>query len=698
MPREYTLEQTRNFGIMAHIDAGKTTITERILYYTGKKHKIGETHEGEADMDWMDQEKERGITITSAATTCFWHDHRYNIIDTPGHVDFTAEVERSLRVLDGAVGVFDGSQGVEPQSETVWRQAEKYMVPRMAFVNKMDKMGADYEMSFNSIIERLTPKAVRYTIPIGAEGEFSGIVHLLTMKAYRFEGAHGEDVKEEEIPEDMKEMVEKYRGELIEKAAEQDDKLLEKYLGGEELDVDEIKKGLRKGTLNNEIYLVLAGSALDDKGIQPLLDAVNDFLPSPSDVPPVEGFDPEDEDKRLVRKVDDNEPFSALAFKIAADPYVGTLTFFRVYSGLVKAGSYVYNTTSGKKERLGRILRMHANSREDVQEVYTGEIAAAVGLKDTTTGDTLCDEDNQIILEKIIFPEPVIRVAVEPKTKVDQEKMGSALQKLAQEDPTFQVSTDEETLETIIAGMGELHLEVLVERMRREYSVDCQVGKPQVAYRETIKQMAEAQGKYVKQSGGRGQYGDCWLKLEPAVEDEEGVKKDFEFVNAIKGASIPGEYIPAVEKGVKEALANGVVAGYPVTNIKATVYDGSYHDVDSSEIAFKMAAIMAFKAAAKRAEAILLEPMMKIEVVTPENYMGDVIGDLNSRRAMIKEMTDRGNNKVIDGEVPLAAMFGYATAVRSLSQGRASFSMEFSRYAEVPKNVVETIVGEEEKK
>lgn len=692
--REYSLEQTRNFGIMAHIDAGKTTITERILYYTGKKHKIGETHEGEADMDWMDQEKERGITITSAATTCFWHGHRYNIIDTPGHVDFTAEVERSLRVLDGAVGVFDGSQGVEPQSETVWRQAEKYNVPRIAFINKMDKIGADYEMSFQSIIDRLTDKAVRYTLPIGVEGEFSGILHLLNMKAYRFGGIHGEEVKEEEIPADMKEMAEKYRAELIEKAVEQDDELFEKYLGGEELTVDEIKKGLRKGTLNNEIYLVLAGSALNDKGVQPLLDAVNDYLPSPLDVPPVEGFDPKDESKKLTRKVDDSQPFAALAFKIASDPYVGTLTFFRVYSGVVKAGSYVHNTTSGKKERFGRIVRMHANSREDVQEVYAGEIAAAVGLKDTTTGDTLCDEDSQIILEKIIFPEPVIRVAVEPKTKVDQEKMGSALQKLAQEDPTFQVSTDEETLETIIAGMGELHLEVLVERMRREFNVDCKVGRPQVAYRETIKKMAEARGKYIKQSGGRGQYGDCWLRLEPAIEDEEGVKKDFEFVNAIKGASIPGEYIPAIEKGTKEAMANGVVAGYPVTDIKATVYDGSYHEVDSSEIAFKMAAIMAFKAAAKRAEAVLLEPIMKIEVVTPEEYMGDVIGDLNSRRAMIKEMIDRGKNKVMDGEVPLAAMFGYATAVRSLSQGRASFSMEFSHYAEVPKNVVEGIVGE----
>ncbi len=699
MPREYSLEKTRNIGIMAHIDAGKTTITERILFYTGKKHKIGETHDGEADMDWMEQEKERGITITSAATTCFWKDHRYNIIDTPGHVDFTAEVERSLRVLDGAIGVFDGSQGVEPQSETVWRQAEKYNVPRMAFVNKMDKVGADYQMSLQSIKDRLSSKAVAYNLPIGAEGDFKGIVDVLTQKALYFEGAKGEEIKEAEAPAEMKEEVEKYRQVLIEKAAEQDDVLLEKYLGGEELSLEEIKQGLRKGTLNNEIYLVLCGSALANKGVQPLLDAVNDYLPSPLDIPPVEGFDPDDESKKLVRHADDNEPFAALAFKIATDPFVGTLTFFRVYSGTVKAGTYVYNVSSGKKERFGRIVRMHANHREDVDEVYAGEIAAAIGLKDTSTGDTLCDENHKIVLEKISFPEPVIRVAVEPKTKADQEKMGTALQKLAQEDPTFQVSTDEETLQTIIAGMGELHLEVLVERMKREFKVEATVGKPQVAYRETIKKTAEAQGKYIKQSGGRGQYGDCYLRLEPLteVDEETGEKKDFEFINAVKGGAIPSEYIPAVEKGVKEAIANGVVAGYQMMNIRATVFDGSYHEVDSSEVAFKMAAIMAFKEAAKKAEAVLLEPIMKIEVVTPEEYMGDVIGDLNSRRAIIKEMTDRGNNKVIDGEVPLATMFGYATAVRSLSQGRASFSMEFSHYAEVPRNVVETIINDKEK-
>ena len=698
MPRDYSLDKVRNIGIMAHIDAGKTTVTERILYYTGKKHKIGETHEGEADMDWMEQEKERGITITSAATTCFWKDHRMNIIDTPGHVDFTVEVERSLRVLDGAVAVFDGSQGVEPQSETVWRQAEKYNVPRMAFVNKMDKMGADFDMSMESIKERLTDKAIPYVIPIGAEETFVGVIHLLDMKAYKFEGNMGEDVKVEEIPAELKEKASKLRDELIEKAAEQDDALLEKYLAGNELTVAEIKSGLRKGTLSNSLYLVLCGSALDNKGVQLMLDAVNDFLPSPLDVPAVEGIDPEDESKKIIRHADDNEPFAALAFKIATDPFVGTLTFFRVYSGVVKAGSYVYNAATGKKERLGRILRMHANSREDVQEVYAGEIAAAVGLKATSTGDSLCDEAQPVILEKIIFPEPVIRVAVEPKTKADQEKMGTALQKLAQEDPTFRVSTDEETLETIIAGMGELHLEVLVERMKREFNVECSVGKPQVAYRETIKKTAEAQGKYVKQSGGRGQYGDCYLRLEPTVVNEEGERPEFEFGNEIKGGSIPSEYVPAIEKGVKEAIANGVVAGYPLINVKAIVYDGSYHDVDSSEIAFKMAAIMAFKAAAKKAGAVLLEPIMKIEVVTPEEYMGDVIGDLNSRRAMINEMTDRAKNKVIDGEVPLATMFGYATAVRSLSQGRASFSMEFSKYAEVPRNVVETLLSAKEKK
>ncbi len=695
MPRQYAIDKNRNIGIMAHIDAGKTTVTERILFYTGKKHKIGETHEGQADMDWMDQEKERGITITSAATTCFWKGFRYNIIDTPGHVDFTAEVERSLRVLDGAIGVFDGSQGVEPQSETVWHQAEKYNVPRLTFINKMDKLGADFNMSVNSIRERLSDKTVVYNLPIGQADTFSGVVDLLTRKAYTFEGPQGSEVKEENPPAEMSEAIEKHRQELIEKAAEQDDALLEKYLGGEELTIDEIKKALRKGVLNNEIYLILCGSALDNKGVQLLLDAINDFLPSPIDVPPVEGLDPKDESKKMTRKADDNEPLAALAFKVAADPYVGTLTFFRVYSGVAKAGSYVYNASTGEKERLGRIVRMHANSREEIDAVYAGDIAAGVGFKSTTTGDTLCAEEEPIILEKITFPKPVIKVAIEPKTKADQEKMSTALQKLAQEDPTFQVSTDDETLQTIIAGMGELHLEVLVERLKREFKVEANIGEPQVAYRETIKQTAEAQGKYIKQSGGRGQYGDCYIRLEPIeeVDEETGEKKDFEFINEVKGGAIPQEFIPSVEKGVKEAMANGVVAGYPIMNIKAAVYDGSYHEVDSSEVAFKMAAISAFKSAAKQANPVLLEPIMSIEVATPEEYMGDVIGDLSSRRALIHKMSDRGKNKVIDGEVPLAAMFGYATAVRSLSQGRANFSMEFSHYAEVPQSVVNQLTN-----
>ncbi len=686
MAREYPLEKIRNLGIIAHIDAGKTTFTERVLFYTGKKHKIGETHDGEADMDWMEQEKERGITITSAATTCFWKDHRYNIIDTPGHVDFTVEVERSLRVLDGAVAVFDGAQGVEPQSETVWRQADKYHVPRMCFVNKMDKMGGDFEMSLKSIRERLSPAAVPYILPIGAEDNLSGIVHLLDKKAYKFEGQHGEEIKEIEIPKDMKDMAEKYRSELIEKAAEQDDSLLEKYLAGEELTQEEIKKALRKGTLNNEIYLVLAGSALKNVGVQYVLNAVNDFLPSPTEVPPVKGHDPKDESKEITRPADDEGPFAALAFKIATDPYVGTLAFFRVYSGTIKSGSYIYNASTGDKERVGRILRMHANHREEVDEVYSGDIAAAVGLKSTTTGDTLCAENDPVILEKITFPEPVISVVVEPKTKSDQEKMGMALQKLAQEDPTFRIKTDEETLETVISGMGELHLDVLVDRMKREFKVECSVGEPQVAYKETIKENAEAEGKYVKQSGGRGQYGHCYIRLE-SRERGEG----FEFNDEIKGGVIPREYIPAIEKGVKEAMDRGIVAGYPMIDVKATVYDGSFHEVDSSEAAFKVAGSMAFQAAAKKAKPILLEPVMKIEVTVPEEYMGDVIGDLNARRAKINEMTDRSNMKVIDGFVPLSEMFGYVTQLRSMTQGRGTSTMEFDHYAEVPANVAEKI-------
>jgi len=693
MPREYTLEKTRNFGIIAHIDAGKTTFTERVLYYTGKKHKIGETHDGAADMDWMEQEKERGITITSAATTCFWKDYRYNIIDTPGHVDFTVEVERSLRVLDGAVAVFDGAMGVEPQSETVWRQADKYEVPRIAFVNKMDKIGGDFDMSLESIKKRLNKDAVPYVIPIGAEDNLSGVIHLLEKKAYRFEGDFGRDVVEIDVPAEYSEQIEKYRAELIEKAAEQDDALLEKYLAGKELTVEEIKSGLRKGTLKNSIYLVLAGSALKNIGVQFVLDAVNDFLPSPLDVPAIAGHDIKEEEKIVERHADDSEPFSALAFKIATDPFVGSLAFFRVYSGTIKAGSYVLNATTGEKERIGRILRMHANSREDVTEVYAGEIAAAVGLKKTTTGDTLCAENSPVILEKIIFPEPVISVVVEPKTKADQEKMSMALGKLVQEDPTFQVKTDDETLETIISGMGELHLDVLVDRMKREFSVECNVGKPQVAYKETIKKMAEAEGKYIKQSGGRGQYGHCWIRIEPKEKEEGADNKaeNFEFIDKIKGGVIPKEYIPAIQKGIREAMDKGVVAGYQIVDIKATVYDGSFHDVDSSEIAFKMAGSMAFAEAVKNANPVILEPIMKIEVTTPEEYMGDVIGDLNSKRAKIKEMTDRGQAKVIDGEVPLSEMFGYVTQLRSMTQGRATSTMEFDHYADVPSNVAEKI-------
>lgn len=687
MAREYTLEKTRNIGIMAHIDAGKTTTTERILFYTGKKHKIGEVHEGEAEMDWMDQEKERGITITSAATTCFWKDHRINIIDTPGHVDFTVEVERSLRVLDGAVAVFDASQGVEPQSETVWHQAEKYNVPRICYANKMKKLGADFYMTLDSIKERLTDKAVAIQLPIGMDSQFSGIIDLLAEKAYLFEGARGENVVETPLPEDMQEKVKKYRALMIEKISETDETLINKYLNGEEITSEELSRALRKAVIKCEIFPVMCGDALDNKGVQLMLDAVVAYLPSPLDVPAINGFNPNNETEKMVRHADDNEPFSALAFKIATDPYVGTLTFFRVYSGNLKAGSYLYNSSTGKKERLGRILRMHANHREDVEEVYSGEIAAAVGLKETTTGDTLCDENKPIVLEKIVFPEPVIEIAIEPKTKADQEKMGMALQKLAQEDPTFKVHTDEETLETIIAGMGELHLDVLVERMRREFKVDCSVGAPQVAYRETIKMTAEGEGKYIKQSGGRGQYGHCWLRIAPL---EKGA--GFQFIDEIKGGVIPREYISPIEKGVKEAMSNGVVAGYAMVDISVAVFDGSYHEVDSSEAAFKMAAILGFKEAAKKAKPILLEPIMKIEVTTPEEYMGEVIGDLNSKRAVIKEMKDRAKTKVIDGEVPLSSMFGYATSIRSLSQGRASFSMEFSHYQEAPQMVVDKIL------
>jgi len=687
MSREYSLDKTRNIGIMAHIDAGKTTATERILFYTGKKHKIGETHDGEADMDWMEQEKERGITITSAATTCFWKDHRINIIDTPGHVDFTVEVERSLRVLDGAVAVFDGSQGVEPQSETVWHQADKYNVPRVAFINKMDKMGADFYMSLDSIKERLSKEAYPIQLPIGAESELSGLIDIIEKKAYKFEGKFGEKIEEIEIPADMTEKVEKYRGELLEKVAESSDVLMEKYLSGEELTIEEIKKGIRVLTVKNEMYPVLAGSALANVGVQLMLDAVVAYLPSPIDVPFLEGVDPDDEEKKIEIKVSDDEPFTALAFKVATDPFVGKLIFFRVYSGKVTAGSYLYNASKGKKERIGRIVRLHANSREDVSEVFSGEIAAAIGLKDVGTGDTICAESRPVVLEQITFPEPVIHVAIEPKTKADQEKIGLALQKLAEEDPTFTVKTNEETLQTIIGGMGELHLDILVDRMKREFGVEANVGAPQVAYKETIKKSSEAEGKYVKQSGGRGQFGHCWLRIEPI---EEG--KDYEFVEEIKGGVIPKEYMSAINKGIQESISRGIQAGYPVVNVKATVYDGSYHEVDSSEVAFKMAASMAFQSACKKGTPIILEPVMKVEVLTPEQFMGDVVGDINAKRGQIQEMTDRGQMKVINAMVPLASMFGYATSLRSMSQGRANYSMEFDHYAEVPSNVANDII------
>ncbi|MEA3463521.1 MAG: elongation factor G [Patescibacteria group bacterium] len=691
MPREYTLEKTRNIGIIAHIDAGKTTVTERVLFYTGKKHKIGEVHEGEAEMDWMEQEQERGITITSAATTCFWKDCRINIIDTPGHVDFTAEVERSLRVLDGGVVIFDGVAGVEPQSETVWHQADKYKVPRIAFINKMDRMGADFFADLDSIHKRLTKNAFPVQLPIGAEANFKGIIDLFDRKARVYQDDLGTKWEDADVPEDMKKKVEEYRDKLIEAIVENNEELMEKYLAGEELLIEDLKKELHKAVCANKIVPVFCGSALKNKGVQFLLDAVIDYLPSPLEVPAIEGFDPEDEEKKIEVKADDNEPFAALAFKIATDPYVGKLCFIRVYSGILKSGSYIVNTSTGNKERIGRIVRMHANHREEVQEVYAGEIAAVIGLKDTATGNTLCDESRQVVLESITFSEPVISVAIEPKTKVDQEKMGIALSKLSEEDPTFKVRSDEETTQTIISGMGELHLDILVDRMKREFKVEANIGQPQVAYRETIKKMAEAEGKYVRQSGGRGQYGHCWIRVEP---QEEG--KGYEFVDEVKGGSIPREYIPAINKGIVEAMDKGVLAEYPMIDVKATVYDGSYHEVDSSEVAFKVAGSMAFQAAVKNADAILLEPVMKVEVVTPEESMGDVIGDLNAKRAQIDEMTDRGNVKVIKAKAPLAEMFGYATQLRSMTQGRASYSMEFLHYSEVPRHVAEGIIGDKD--
>jgi len=686
MPRDYSLENTRNIGIMAHIDAGKTTFTERVLFYTGKKHKIGEVHEGAAEMDWMEQEKERGITITSAATTCFWKHNKINIIDTPGHVDFTVEVERSLRVLDGAIAVFDGQAGVEPQSETVWRQADKYHVPRLCFVNKMDKMGADFYMSLNSIRTRLNQKAVAIQLPIGAESNLSGVIDVLEKKAYTFSGFNGVDIKEIAIPEDMKAKVDEYHNELVEKAVECDEHTMEKYLGGQEVSLAELKAAIRKGVIANAIYPVLCGTALQNIGVQLVLDAVNDYLPSPLDVPEIESSDVRDPEKKFPLSADDNKPFVGLAFKIATDPFVGKLCFVRVYQGVLTAGSYIINSSKDTKERVGRLVRMHANHREEVKEVYAGDIAAVIGLKNTTTGNTLCDENTPVLLESITFPEPVIKIAVEPKTKADQEKMGVALQRLAEEDPTFRVESDPETNQVLISGMGELHLDIIVDRMRREFGVEANVGNPQVSYRETITKIAEAEHKYVKQSGGRGQYGHCALRVEP-LESGKGI----EFADEVKGGVIPREYIPAIEKGFKEAVLSGTVAGYPMVDVKAAVFYGSYHEVDSSEIAFKLAAIHAFRDACQKAGPILLEPIMKVEVTTPEEYMGNIIGDLSSKRGQIEEMSDRANIKVVKAKVPLAEMFGYSTALRSMSQGRANYVMEFSNYAEVPKNILEAI-------
>ncbi len=694
MSREYSLAQTRNIGIIAHIDAGKTTTTEAILYLTGKTHKIGAVHEGDTQMDWMEQERERGITITAAATTCFWtpkhydakgNQYRINIIDTPGHIDFTVEVQRSLRVLDGAVVVFDGKMGVEPQSETVWRQADKYSVPRICFINKINQTGGDFYKSLQSIRERLSPNSYPIQIPIGFEKDLRGVVDLVTMKAYTYSDYKDKELKEEEIPADLKDEAEKWRQELMEKVIEDDESLMEKYFEGQEISQDEFIKAIREKTLKGDFYPVLGG---DGRGVivETLLDAIINYLPAPTDLPPVEGENPKT-GERIVRQHSDDEPLTALAFKIATDPYVGTLTFFRVYAGKLDAGSYVLNTRTGNKERVGRIVRLHANHREEVSTVYAGEIAAIVGLKNTVTGDTLCDPDNPIVLESITFPDPVISVSVEPKTKQDQEKMGIALQRLAQEDPTFRIRTDEETGQTIISGMGELHLEIIIDRMKREFGVETTVGKPQVAYKETIKKKAEAEGKYIRQSGGRGQYGHCWLRVEPL---ERG--KGFEFVDEIKGGIIPKEYIPAIQKGVKEAMDNGVLAGYPVIDVKVTVYDGSYHEVDSSEAAFKIAGSIAFQEAAKQAELVLLEPIMKVEVTTPEEFLGDVIGDLNSRRGQILEMKDQGNVKLVDALVPLSSMFGYATDLRSLTQGRANYAMEFEKYQEVPANVAQEII------
>ena len=686
MTRAFSLKDTRNIGIMAHIDAGKTTATERILFYTGKIHKIGDTHDGNSQMDWMEQEQERGITITSAATTAQWKNHRINIIDTPGHVDFTVEVERSLRVLDGSVAVLDAQSGVEPQTETVWRQATTYGVPRIVFVNKMDKTGADFLYSVGTIHDRLQANAHPIQLPIGAEDLFEGVIDLVEMKAIYNEGSVGENLVEKEIPAEYQDQAEEYREKLIEAVAEFDEDFMEKYLGGEEITIDELKAAIRKATLSVEFFPVVCGSAFKYKGVQPMLDAVVEYLPSPLDVPAIKGIDP-NTDEEVERHSSDEEPFSALAFKVMTDPFVGKLTFFRVYSGILSSGSYVKNSTKGKRERVGRILQMHANTRNEIAEVYAGDIAAAVGLKDTTTGDTLCDEKNEVILESMEFPEPVIQLSVEPKSKADQDKMATALQKLQEEDPTFRAGTDEETGQVIIAGMGELHLDIIVDRMRREFKVECTVGAPMVSYRETFKQAAQVQGKFTRQSGGRGQYGDVWIEFTP---NEPGA--GFEFENAIVGGVVPREYIPAVEAGLKDSMANGVLAGYELIDVKAKLFDGSYHDVDSSEMAFKVAASLALKEAAKKCNPVILEPIMKVEVVMPEEYLGDIMGDITSRRGRVEGMEARGNAQVVSASVPLSEMFGYATSLRSSTQGRGTYSMVFDHYEEVPKSISEEII------
>jgi len=695
MPRQYPIEKIRNIGIIAHIDAGKTTVSERVLFYTGVSHKIGEVHTGDTVMDWMEQERERGITITSAATTAFWtptyrvHDksfeHRINLIDTPGHIDFTVEVKRSLRVLDGAVVVFDGVAGVEPQSETNWRYADDYKVPRVCFINKLDRSGASFQKSFQSILDRLTKHAIPIQLPIGTESDFKGVINLLENKAYSFEGEHGEKIVEMTIPDDMKATVEKHRHDLIEKIAENDDAVMGEYLDGKEIPLEDLRKTLRKAVINNTIVPVMCGSALKNKGVQFMLDAVVEFLPAPTDIPPTKGHD--EKGNEIFRKPNDEEPFTALAFKIATDPFVGNLAFFRNYAGVIRRGSYIYNATKGVQERVGRIVRMHANDREEVEEIYSGEIAAIVGLKQTTTGDTLCDIDHPIILEKITFPEPVIGLRIEPKTKADQEKMGTALHRLAEEDPTFRVAGDNETGDTIISGMGELHLEIIVDRMKREFGVDANVGRPQVAYKETIQAEAEAEGKYIKQSGGRGQYGHVRLRVKP-LERGQG----FVFLDEIKGGAIPKEFINPTEKGVKEAIDKGILAGYPVVDVEVTLYDGSFHEVDSSEAAFKIAGSMAFQAAAKLAKPVILEPIMKIQVIVPDNFMGEVTGNINSKRGRIEQMGDRPGLKVIDAKIPLSEMFGYATELRSMSQGRGSFTMEFDHYEPTPNNVAQLII------